>query len=111
MICVLCSSGIYRRAESASGLLAPSRRKYLRFAFCRPSFWDLLSLLAGLRKANGYRLLAAFDLSALATTAAFCGALFVAAHFAFDVAARAPRISALFGCLLGHGFFSFLLIP
>jgi hypothetical protein len=58
----------------------PLERNYSRFAFCRSFFRDLLSLLAGLRKADGYRLLAAFDLSALAAMAAFCGTLFVAAH-------------------------------
>src|ERR1700689_335411 len=104
MVCVLCSSVIVEGRRARADYSPLLQRKYSRFAFRRPFFRDLLSLLAGLRKADGYRLLTAFDLSPFAATAAFCGALFEAAHFAFDVAAGAPRISALFGCLLRHGF-------
>lgn len=77
--------------------------KHSGFAFCRPFFGDLFSFLTGLRKADRYRLFAAFDLSALAAAATFRGALFVAAHLTFDVAAGATGIFAFF-CFLRHRF-------
>src|SRR6476660_7519286 len=53
---------------------------------------DLFALLPGFRQADGDRLLAAFDLPGFPAGSAFCLAPFVAMHFAFDVAARAPGV-------------------
>jgi hypothetical protein len=51
---------------------------------------NFLAFLAGFRKADGNRLLAALDLAALAAAPALGGALLVATHFFLHVAARAP---------------------
>src|SRR5262249_20768039 len=61
----------------------------------------LLALLAGLGKADGDRLLAAFHLATAAAFAALGLAAFVTVHFQFDLASRTGGIfSAAFLC---HG--------
>src|ERR1700746_1726420 len=66
----------------------------------RPSaflFRHTLAFLTGLGKTDRDGLLAALHFTALASAAAFRGALLVPAHFAFDVSLRAASI---FGLLL-----------
>jgi hypothetical protein len=72
----------------------------LRFEALGSLFGDFLALLTCLRKSDSYGLFAALHLAASSSGPTFSGAPLVAVHFAFDVAASAPRVFEL--SLLRH---------